>query len=430
MKIKSPLIIGISFTIALSGCSSTDIGHDNSEKSETHSAGNKESEVTTVETIQVTEKHLENTVHIPAELIAFRDVAIHPKVQGFVKSVAVDRGSAVRMGQVLIEIVAPELEANFQESRAKFETASSALLQAQSNVANFIAQQEEAQARVEAEEANYKRIQFAARTAGAVAPVDLEAAEKTLQGSKAHVRAAEQAVIGAKSELQVQKGRIRSAKQALISIGETKAYLTVRAPFDGTITERNVHEGSLVSSTASSTPMLRIQETAKLRLLVPVPEADISCIKQGEEMKFTVPAFIGKTFTGNIARISHGLERKTRTMIIELDVPNNSKELEPGMYAEVVWQMQRPYNTLFVPATAVVSANDKTFVIRVKSGKVDTVLISRGQTMGKEVEVVGDLQPGDQVVFQASEDIKPGSTVHTKLISQHEASKSYGHGEE
>jgi membrane fusion protein, multidrug efflux system len=100
------------------------------------------------------------------------------------------------------------------------------------------------------------------------------------------------------------------------------------------------------------------------------------------------------------------------------------------MYAEVVWQMKRPYNTLFVPATAVVSANDKTFVIRVKSGKVDTVPISRGQTMGKEVEVVGDLQPGDQVVFQASEDIKPGSTVHTKLISQHEASKSDGHGEE
>ena len=426
MKISPRLTVTLCLTIALCGCSS----NDNSEKNESHSSGTKHTEVATVETIQVAAKHLESTVRIPAELIAFRDVAIHPKVQGFIKSVAVDRGSTVKMGQVLVEIVAPELDANYQESRAKFETARSALLQAQSNVANFVAQQEEAQAKVEAEEANYKRIQFAARTPGAIAPVDLEAAEKTLQGSKAHVRAAEQAVIGAKSELEVQKGRIRSAKQALISIGETKAYLTVKAPFDGTITERNVHEGSLVSSTASSTPMLRLQETAKLRLLVPVPEADISCIRQGEEMKFTVPAFVGKSFTGTIARISHGLERKTRTMIIELDVPNRSKELEPGMYAEVVWQMRRPYATFFVPATAVVSANDKTFVIRVKNNKAEAVTISRGQTMGKEVEIVGEIEPGDQVVLQASEEIKPGSVVLGKLISLREVSSSEGHSEE
>lgn len=429
MKTIAPLIIGICITIALCGCSSTERSNENNHKSESHSSSNKE-ETATVETVQITAKYLENTLHIPAELIAFRDVAIHPKIQGFVKSVAVDRGSTVRTGQVLIEIVAPELEANYQESQAKFETASAALLQAQSNVANFVAQQEEAQAKVEAEEANYKRIQFAAKTAGAIAPVDLEAAEKTLQGSKAHVRAAEQAVVGAKSELQVQKGRIRSAKQALISIGETKAYLTVRAPFDGMITERNVHEGSLVSSTASSTPMLRIQETAKLRLLVPVPEEDISCIKQGEEMKFTVPAFVGKTFTGTIARISHGLERKTRTMIVELDVPNSSKELEPGMYAEVSWQMRRPYKTLFVPASAVVSANDKTFVIRVKHDKAEKVLISRGQTMGKEVEIVGDLEPGEQVVLRASEEIKTGAIVHPKPVSFQEGGKSEGHGEE
>lgn len=429
MKNIAPMLVALSLTVTISGCNSTG-SNETEEKKAGHSQSTNENEPRSVDTILVASKHLENTVRIPAELSAFRDVGIHPKVQGFVKSVTVDRGSAVTTGQVLIEIVAPELEANYQESRAKFETASSALAQAQSNVANFIAQQEEAEAKVEAEEANYKRIQFAAKTAGAIAPVDLEAAEKTLQGSKAHVRAAEQAVIGARSELQVQKGRIRSAKQALISIGETKAYLTVRAPFNGTITERNVHEGSLVSSTASSTPMLRIQETSKLRLLVPVPEEDISCIKQGEAMKFTVPAFVGKIFTGAVARISHGLERKTRTMIIELDVPNTSKELEPGMYAEVVWQMRRPYTTLFVPATAVVSANDKTFVVKVKNNKAEKVNISRGQTMGKEVEVVGDLEPGDQVVLQASEEIKPGAILHPKLLSQLEANKSEGHGEE
>ncbi len=423
-KTFSTMLLTMTLSICLISCAQQEDNYTNSSESKQEKQ-NQNQNTAVVPTVKVHSANLERTVRIPAELSAFREVAIHPKVHGFIKHVYVDRGSTVKQGQILIEIVAPELEANYQESRAKLETVSSALVQAQSNVANFTAQKDEAEAKVEAEEANYKRIQYAAQTAGAIAPVDLEAAEKTLQGSRAHVRAAEQAVIGAQAELESQKGRIRSAKQALISMAEMRAYLTVRAPFNGTITERNVHEGSLVSSSASSTALLKIQETSKLRLIVPVPEEDIAGIKQGAEMKFTVPAFLGKTFTGYIARISHGLDRKTRTMVIELDVSNPRQELEPGMYAEVVWEMRRPYQTLFVPASAIVSKEDKTYVIRVRNSVAEMLPVSRGQAMGQQVEVVGNLVSGDEVVLDARDDIKPGAKINSKL----EATKASKHNE-
>lgn len=421
------VLLTLPLSICLTSCTQQENNHTSSTESK-HAEQNHNQHTAVVPTVTVHSANLERTVKIPSELTAFREVAIHPKVHGFIKHVYVDRGSAVKQGQILIEIVAPELEANYQESLAKLETVSSALVQAQSNVANFKAQKDEAEAKVEAEEANYKRIQYAAQTAGAIAPVDLEAAEKTLQGSRAHVRAAEQAVIGAQSELESQKGRIRSAKQALISVGEMRAYLTVRAPFNGTITERNVHEGSLVSSSANSTALLKIQETSKLRLIVPVPEEDIAGIKPGAEMKFTVPAFLGKTFNGYIARISHGLDRKTRTMVIELDVNNPRQELEPGMYAEVVWEMRRPYQTLFVPASAIVSKEDKTYVIRVKNSTAEMLPVSRGQAMGQEVEVVGNLVSGDEVVLDARDDIKTGAKINCKLQAI-DASKHSEHDE-
>ena len=372
--------------------------------------------------IRIISSTLKRTIHIPAELTAFRDVAVYPKVQGFVKSMSVDRGSQVKKGQVLVELIAPELDANYSEAQAKYETAKSSLLETSSKIETLIAQREEAEAQLQADEANYKRIQHASKTAGAIAPVDLEAAEKTLQGAAAHVRAAEQKIVGAKSELETHKGLVRSAEQALISVREMRAYLTIRAPFDGVIRERTVHEGSLVSSSPSNPPMLRIQETSKLRLLVPVPEAAVASIKQGSAMTFTVPAFVGKLFSGTVSRISHGLERKTRTMIVELDVDNSSKELEPGMYAEVVWGMERPYRTLFVPSSAVLSSNDKTYVIRINHSKTELIAVTRGQPMGNLVEIVGDLKEGDEVLLEANDDIPAGATIRSHVVPLSEMS--------
>jgi len=402
-------------SLLLTGCSSAQ-----SEHREAIQTSESKSEI--METVLVSSKQLKRSVRIPSELAPFRIVEIYPKVQGFVKTMSVDRGSTVKTGQILVEIIAPELEANYREAQAKFEAVQSSLLESKSKIASLEAQKEEAEAKLGADEASYKRILFANQTQGAVAPTDIETAEKKVQGGRAKVRAAEQTVMAARSAFESEKGRIAAAKQALNSMREMKEYLIVKAPFDGVITERNVHEGSLVSSSSSRPPMLKVEQISPLRLLVPVPENAIAGLRPGASMQFSVAAYIGKQFHGVVSRISHELDRKTRSMLVELDVPNKNLELEPGMFAEVIWHMERPYSTLFVPSMAILSREDKTFVALVKDGVAQLVQVSRGQPMGKLVEVVGSLQAGDEVVLNPTSDLS-GARITVHRLSNTELEK-------
>lgn len=396
--------------LSLASCSSQ------TETSSPRAKGGKAFSTGVVDTILVQSKTLERTIRIPSELTAFREVDIYPKVQGFVKTINVDRGAVVNAGDVLIEIVAPELNANYREAEARYDAVKGSLIQLESKIGSEIAQKEEAQANLAADEANYQRILIAARTPGAVAPVDIEAAQRKVEGGKARVRSADENIKAAKAGLEAEKDRARSVAQAVASVKEMKDYLIVRAPFDGVISKRNVHEGSLVSSSSSNPPMLKIVQISRLRLLVPVPETAISGVKIGSQMKFTVAAFVGKTFVGHISRISHDLDRRTRTMVVELDVQNQKKELEPGMYAEVIWQMTRPYKTLLVPSSCIVSKEDKTYVAKIEDNRVRLVPVSRGLSMGKLVEIVGEVQAEDEVMLSPSASIAEG-TVTTQLVS-------------
>lgn len=404
---------------AITGCTQHHLEEGASLLGKKKSSNN---ELLEAETILVTAQELKRTIRIPSELAAFRVVEIYPKVQGFVKTMNVDRGAIVTKGQVLVEIVAPELDANYLEAEAKYDAVQSSLFETESKIASLVAQMDEAKAKLDADRANYKRIQIANKTVGAIAPVDLESAELKVQGDEAKVRSAEQMVIATRSALVAEKERVNGVKQSLNAVREMKSYLTVRAPFDGVISERNVHEGSLVSSSPSNPPMLKIEQISPLRLLVPVPENAIAGVRIGCEMKFTVSAFVGKQFSGTISRISHELDRKTRTMIVELDVPNSAKELEPGMYAEVIWQMARHYQTLFVPASAVLSREDKTYVARIRNQRAEFVQISRGQPMGKLVEIVGDIKSGDELALNPTDDIDD-KTLKTHLLSKIELEK-------
>lgn len=404
------LYVGLfAVSIVMTGCAQT-------EKNVSEAKQKEEPQNEVVDTVLVSEQRLKRTVRIPSELAAFRVVEIYPKVQGFVKTMSVDRGSIVKYGQILVEIVAPELESNYREAEAKYKSVQSSLRATQSNIASLVAQKEEAEAKLGADEANYKRIQIADKTTGAVAPTDIETAEKKVQGDRAKVRAAEQTVIAAQSALEAEGDRVNASKQALNSVREMKGYLVVRAPFDGVITERNVHEGSLVSSSSANPPMLKIEQISPLRLVVPVPENAIAGITNGASMQFSVSAYVGKTFYGTVSRISHELDRKTRSMLVELDVPNKNRELEPGMFAEVVWHMKRPYRTLFVPASAILSKEDKTFVITARANKAELIQVNRGQPMGKLVEIVANISPSDEVVLRPSSDMA-GAAIQTHRLS-------------
>jgi membrane fusion protein, multidrug efflux system len=357
---------------------------------------------------------LSRQLNFPGELLSYQDVAMYPKVEGFVKWIGVDRGSVVRKGQTLVVVFAPELQAKTQEAQSKVQSERGALMQCRSKLESAIASVGEGQAKLDADEATHSRLKKASATPGVVAEVDLEVAGKQVQGDREHLKALKDATDAARSMVASQEDNLQAAQQFLQSVKDMQEYLTIKAPFDGVITSRDVHEGSLVSPSSPKQPMIRLQEISRLRLVVPVPEAAVAGVSVGKQVEFSVPAYPSRRFWGTIARPGRALDQQTRTMPVELDVNNASGILAPGMFPQVHWLVTRPYKTLFVPAMSVVTNLERTFVIKVNNGVTQCVSVSKGQPMGNLIEVFGSINAGDQVIGRASDDIKDGTRVATR----------------
>ena len=198
---------------------------------------------------------------------------MYPRVTGFVKSIGVDRGSRVRAGEVLATLEAPELSAQRAEAQSKVQAAN--------------AQLAATRAKADADASTYDRLKAASATPGVVAGNDLVVAQKAVEADRSQIAAAEQ--------------NVEAARQALQSVSDMEGYLKVVAPFDGVVTERNVHPGALVGPAggAGAPPMLRLMKNDRLRLVVPVPEAYVADVRRGATLTFTVPAYPGQDFVGH-----------------------------------------------------------------------------------------------------------------------------------
>lgn len=319
-----------------------------------------------VTVVSVVAQRLDETVRLPGELLPYLAVDLYPKVTGIVRWIGVDRGSDVKRGQMLVRLMAPELSAQRAEAEAKWR----------------------------ADELTYERLTTAAATPGVVAPNDLDIAERTMEADRARVR----------------------------SLKEMEDYLIIAAPFDGVITTRNVHPGALVGpagggGAGANPPLVRLEHTAHLRLMVPIPESYTGEIAVGQTVKFSVPAFPGQTFHGTVTRVAHSVDMKTRTMPVEMDMDNRSNLLAPGMFPEVEWPVRRSGPTLFVPAKAVVTTTELTFVIRVRDGTAEWVKVQKGQSVGNLIEVFGDLKEGDHVVAHGTDELRSGTKVAAQAAS-------------
>jgi membrane fusion protein, multidrug efflux system len=346
-----------------------------------------------VEVVKVTSQKLSITVHLPGEIEPYEAVAIFPKVTGFVKSITVDRGSRVKAGQLLARLEAPELVAQRSEAQSKLQGAKAQLAAAEAKVAS--------------DESTYEHLKAASATPGVVAGNDLFVAQKTSEADRA--------------QLQSQQQTVEAAQQALQAITETEAYLQVKAPFDGVVIERNVHPGALVGpagAAAGANPMLRIETLSRLRVVVPVPENYAAGVPEGMKVDFTVPAFPGRMFHGTIARISHAVDEKTRTMPVELEAANRHAELSPGTFSDVLWPVRRNYPTLFVPTSAVATTLEHVFVVRIRDGKAEWVDVKAGASIDKMSEVFGDLHEGDTVAARGTDELRPGTAVSPQTGSK------------
>lgn len=334
--------------------------------------------------VQVISRPVQGATVLPAELRPFRNIDVYARVSGFVARVAVDRGSQVHKGDVLATLTAPEMDARIAEGKAR--------------VVAVESQRAEAEARRAAAESTWNRLKEAARTPGAVAGNDVVLAEKSVDAERAKLASIAR--------------NVEAAQASVAALQEMLRFLAVTAEFDGVITERLVHEGSLAGpESKSAAPLFRLEQIDRLRLIVAVPEALAGAIRKGVRVPFTVAAYPNDTFTGVVARPAFSLDPKTRTMPVELDVVNTGLRLSPGMYAEAAWPQGRGGNSLLVPARAIKSTTERTFVIRASSGVAEWVDVRRGSADGNLVEVFGNLKPGDRVLERATDEIRNGDRI-------------------
>ena len=298
----------------------------------------------------------------------------------------VDRGTRVKQGEVIAELEAPEIVAQRAGAESNYQGAQSQLAAAQ--------------AKLTADQGTYQRMSAAAKTPGVVAQNDLDIAQATARASENNVAALDKTVA--------------AAQETLHSVAQLEAYLKITAPFDGLVTTRYVHPGALVGpagSAGATTPIVHIETSTRHRLVVPVPENDVAGISAGTQVAFTVPVFPGRTFKAPIARVSGGVDAKTRTMPVELDVKDPSAELTPGTFCEVEWPIHRTYATLFVPASSVGSDVERTFVIRIRNNRTEWVDVKTGVRAADLIEVFGDLKEGDSVAVRGTDQLRAGTEV-------------------
>jgi RND family efflux transporter MFP subunit len=421
MAFKQSFLILVLINAATTACSTANRGAENPAAKS--AASPAPAQIPAVNVIEVVSLEMNRQFRLPGELLPFQDVAIYARVPGFVEAINVDRGSVVRRGQLLARLRAPELDTQRGEAEARSRAAQSQRIEAAARANSARAQRLEAEAKLAAEEATYQRLKAASATPGAVAGNDLEVALRTVEAGRARVQLWGENEKAAQAQMKTLEENERSASEAARTSRNIEAYLRITAPFDGVITERNVHPGSLAgtSGSPSAMPMLRLQQVSRLRLVVAVPESEVTGITPGAKVNFTVPALPGEQFTGVVRRISRSLDTKTRTMPVELDVNKSTGRLAPGMFPEVIWPARRPRPSLFVPPTAVATTTERTFVIRVREGLVEWVDVRRGVAMnqpgGDLVEVFGDLAPGDQIAIRGTDELRAGTRVSARKIS-------------
>ena len=379
MKPLLNLIGLVSITAALNACSSASSDHKTAEK---------EPDIQQVATTTVQALQPSKRVTLPGELKPWNRVNMYAKVKGFVRDITVDRGTMVRKGQVLARLDAPEVLSELSQAQAQMQAQEATLV--------------EQTTRARASRSIYQRIVQTAKTEGAVSANELDQAEAKMQADRAMVAVA--------------RGTVQAARSNFQAKTQLRQYLTITAPFDGIVIERNISPGALVGAGDSGKPLFVLEDSRTLRLTVAIPETFANQLPAHSSVSFTVNAMPNRHFNAKMARSAQSLVEANRAMMAEFDVQNASHELKAGMYADVLMPIERTTKTMFVPTTAVVSSSEKMFLIKVNDNRAQWVSVQKGNVVDSLVEVFGDVQPGMTIVKSASEEIRDGQEI--KLVRQ------------
>jgi len=403
LRIVAPIVL-----TAFAGCSAS---HAASERADAASPP-------AVAVARVTRGDIAQSITIAAEFRPFQEIEVHAKVAGYLKSIAVDVGDRVKAGQLLAVLEIPELQEEIKQDAATVSRANEEVNRAQADLRR-------------AESAHEVAHLSSTRLAGVmkarpnlVAQQDVDEAAGRDRVSEAQVSTAQAALASAREQLEVAKAA-QAKTQTLFD------YARITAPFSGVITHRYADTGAMIqagtSSQTQAMPIVRLSQNDRLRLVIPVPESAVSHIHVGNDVAVGVQS-LHKAVAGKIARFSDRLDTDTRTMHVEVDVPNPKLELVPGMYADATVVLDAAKDALVAPVQAIDRTENGARVLVVSGdgrspGKIEQRTVSLGLESDDRIEVTRGVNAGDLVVVGSRAQLKPGATVAPKLLAATEGGK-------
>jgi len=315
------------------------------------------------------------TITLPGNIVGWYEAPIYARVSGYVKMWYKDYGDQVRKGDVLAEIKAPDIDAEYAQAKADLDT----------------------------ERAKYKLAEVTAKRWIALRP---------------NHAVSEQSITVKEQELRAQAAVVKASEQKVRNIDAFIGFKTIVAPFDGVVTQRNINVGDLVSKEGNlSTPnaitnLFTVAVVDTLRLFVNVPESFGPFLQQGLQADVTVPQLPHRHFTAKFLTVARGFDVSTRTAVTVFTIDNEDRALWPGSYGEVHLTAPVDKKAFTIPSTALVFQEHGTQVAIVREDdRVHFQPIIVSKLMDNVVEVAGGIADSDRIVNNPSAALLEGDTV-------------------
>jgi RND family efflux transporter MFP subunit len=401
MSRKGNLVLAAALAILSTACSR----NQNVEAVET-----KASDAATVAVAKTAVEDMSRQLTLTAEFKPFQEVDVMAKVAGYVKNINVDVGDRVKQGQLLAVLEIPEMADDLARGRASVD-------RSQAEVARAKDELQRAESSHQIAHLSYTRLaDVAKQKAGLVAQQEVDDARGKDLVAEAQTNAAKSALSAAEEQVRVNAAELKRVQTML-------EYTKVTAPFNGVVTRRYADTGSMLQAgTASNTqalPLVKLSENSLLRLILPVPESAVPTVHIGQAVEVRVPT-LNRSFPGRVARFSGKVSPATRTMDTEVDVPNPTLVLIPGMYAEVNLTLERRPRAVAVPVQAVDIAGDDSsgqVAVVTDENRVEMRKVQLGLQTATSVEIRSGLKDGELVVVGSRVGLRPGQQIQPRLAS-------------
>jgi multidrug efflux pump subunit AcrA (membrane-fusion protein) len=287
-------------------------------------------------------------------IAAYQSTALYAKISGYVRKWNFDIGDRVRKDEVMAELWIPELEVELQQKKAAVEQADAEIQQARAAVLRAKAEYD----RTKSQSARMVRV----GGRGVLDEENIEEARLGFEASKAGLAKAE-------ADVGVTKARFRVAEKAYDYVQTLLQYTKLRAPFDGVVTQRNINERDFVQPVVGKKgeALFVVEQVDPVRVFVDVPEVEAVWLRDGDTASIRSQSLPGQEFPGTVTRTSRTLNPSTRTLRAEIDLPNSTGTLLPGLYVDVTITIEHR-DVWTLPASAVVTKEDESFCYRLESG--------------------------------------------------------------